>query len=100
MIRYILKPLKQYFKKKQEPVFAIRKITTGKMITYLPVIKEQGIFNKWTPIVKIYDIYIPLDFEKENGLTYQECKDHIYNYKKQLNRQKEFDYFSMDYEIL
>jgi hypothetical protein len=64
--------------------FAIRKITRGIIVQYLPMVKEKGLFNQWIPIVKIYDRYVAMPYERQGGLNYDQCEEHIKEYKKQL----------------
>lgn len=64
--------------------FAIRRIQKGDRIEMLPMIKEKGLFNQWRPIVKIYDSFLTLDYEKPGGLTEEECLEHINGCRQQL----------------
>ena len=64
--------------------FAIKATSVGGQVTYTPVVKKNSIFSNWTPIVKLYpNEYILLPYEVQ-GLTIEECDQHIEGYKAQM----------------
>lgn len=83
--RFITK-VEDLVRRRNEPQYSIRMITKGREKTYLPMVKEEGYFSKWTPIVKIYDEYLAMNYEKKDGLSRVECQDHIEKFK--LQREK------------
>lgn len=68
-------------------LYAVKKIVKGEMVQYLPVAKSKGLLNDWTPIVKIYpNEYLILPIEVQ-GLTLQDCEQHIQGHKDQVERE-------------
>lgn len=93
----LLKTLLCLLNRKSEPKFAIQMIVKGGVATYLPVVKLGTFGSSWLPIVKVYDKYYPLDYQKEGGLTQEECRDHIEKYKAQLAAEKKLAEFTVNY---
>lgn len=93
----LLKKILCLLNKETEPKYAIQMIVKGGVATYLPVIKEGNFGSDWMPIVKIYDKYVPLEFEKEGGLTQEECKQHIEAYKQQYAEKQKLAEFTVNY---
>ena len=73
--------LKNVFSREIE--YAIREEFKNGHRYLLPMVKEVGFFGVWRPIVKIYDEYLILDFEKEGGFSREECLQHIQGFKQQ-----------------
>lgn len=93
----LLNKLLDSFNRKGQPKYAIQMIVKGGVPSYLPVIKEPGFMSRWIPIVQIYDKYIPMEFEKQGGLTQSECIQHIEAYKKQFAKEQELAMLTVNY---
>lgn len=93
-MKKIFNAIKELKRKHYE--FAIQKVTQGEKIKLLPVAKEPGSFS-WRPIVKVYDYYMLMDHEKENGLTQDECLQHIYKFQEQLEAERKSKEYSKVY---
>lgn len=94
----LIKRLAKTFRGNGENRYAIQMIVKAGVATYLPVVKESELGAKWIPIVKVYDRYIPLEIEKEGGLSEEECVQHIEEYKKQIAYEKEQAELSITYK--
>lgn len=83
--------MKRFFKQltKRNFKFAIQKKEHGNTVSLIPVMKEPGMLSQWRPIVKVYDKYLVMDYEKPGGLSEKECMAHIRGYKKQVEKELE-----------
>ena len=80
--------------------YCVRIVKTIKGEEFLPMLKAPGLFNDWTPIVKIYNKYHAMNYEKDGGLTIQECYDHIKSYKEQVIREIAERKFEIEYKAI
>lgn len=78
--------MKRFIKQltKRNLKFAIQRKEMGATVCMIPVVKEPGLFTQWRPIVKIYNRFLVMDYEKPEGLSERECMSHIQGYKKQV----------------
>lgn len=73
--------------------FAVRVAIDGfGNASYMPVMRQPGVFNSWTRIVKADGQYFAIDLDIKTYLTYTECEEHIKGMKEQIDfetKQKE-----------
>lgn len=77
--------------------YAIKVLHKCGVTTFLPVYRPKGFGTKYQPIVKVYDRYLTLDIEKDNGLSEEECVAHLEAYKEQIAREKIENAVSVEY---
>lgn len=77
--------------------FSIRKLYEGGKVTFLPMVREPGLFPSWRPIVKVYDEYVVMDYEKPGGLTQGECQEHVERFYCALKHKLKRDHLSIEY---
>jgi hypothetical protein len=94
----MLKRLFKKFRGDGNNKYAIQVLVKNGQATYLPVVKESSFGSKWTPIIKVYDLYLAMDVEKPGGLTEEECKEHIEGCKNQIAMEKAASELTISYK--